>query len=371
MAPDKRIRVRKAKDGTPRYQARWTSSSGMPMSKTFTKKRDAEDWLSNIRAAVKRGEDELPEVYAPMVAELRERVLKDRRYAGNTLAIQLSAWNHVPESLRSTKVTAVTRSDVNRVLEAVKAPEMRAKVRAVLSVCFKLAMEDEIIRENPARSLKRITTREEREEDKPKHRILSKSEVKALIEETPDRYKVLIETLARVGLRPDEALGMTRGQVRLGIHPELVIDRTLIGGLTKTGERRTVPIPGDLAGKLEAHMDEFTAPGDDALVFTKDGNAIDRRTLGRREFLPAATAAGLVPPRLRLYDLRHTACSNALALGIDPVTVANMSGHDVGMLLSTYAHPVKDATRAAADRLGREWKTEEVAAKVLPIVAGE
>jgi len=65
---------------------------------------------------------------------------------------------------------------------------------------------------------------------------------------------------------------------------------------------------------------------------------------------PAAGRAG-VDQGVRVYDLRHTACSFALRHGVDPVAVANMSGHSVAVLRNTYAHYVEEAGRRAAEHL--------------------
>lgn len=54
---------------------------------------------------------------------------------------------------------------------------------------------------------------------------------------------------------------------------------------------------------------------------------------------------------IRVYDLRHTAASNMIVAGVDLVTVAEMTGHSVQVLVSTHAHYVEEAGRRAADTL--------------------
>jgi hypothetical protein len=48
-----------------------------------------------------------------------------------------------------------------------------------------------------------------------------------------------------------------------------------------------------------------------------------------------------------------------------------MSGHTVETLLSTYAHPIKEAARAAADKLGAGWQREPAGVTVRSIADGQ
>lgn len=67
----------------------------------------------------------------------------------------------------------------------------------------------------------------------------------------------------------------------------------------------------------------------------------------------AAKRAGVAG--VRLHDLRHLAATRLLALGVDPVTVANRLGHaDATTTLRVYAHPDAQADKAAAEALARD-----------------
>jgi integrase len=41
-----------------------------------------------------------------------------------------------------------------------------------------------------------------------------------------------------------------------------------------------------------------------------------------------------------VYTLRHSAISLALASGVNPIDLAEQTGHDKRVLLSTYAHAI-------------------------------
>jgi integrase len=56
-----------------------------------------------------------------------------------------------------------------------------------------------------------------------------------------------------------------------------------------------------------------------------------------KHFRSIVQLAGL--PRVRLYDLRHTAATLALAVGVPPKVVSEQLGHaSVAFTLDTYAH---------------------------------
>ena len=69
----------------------------------------------------------------------------------------------------------------------------------------------------------------------------------------------------------------------------------------------------------------------------------------RRDWHPALEAAGL-PPR-RVYDLRHTFASTALAAGISLYELSRYMGASVRVLEMHYAHLVRDAEETARAKL--------------------
>jgi integrase len=273
-------------------------------------------------------------------------------YSPKTEEMRAGYWKHVPDWLRERKIKDVEDADIDEVCGAIAGAETRRKVRGMLSQMYAAAIKRRAVHYNPAAGGSAAAPKRD-------HRILEPSELKRLIRATPDRYKALVEIIGRVGLRPDEAFGLTVGQVKVG---RLTIDRTLSRETTKTGKARTFAIPADLSETLAAHIERYSSPKNRSeLVFTSDmGKPIDRQNFTRRVLRSAAEEAGLDPDekgrRLRPYDLRHTACSNALIAGIDPATVAQMAGHTVAVLLSTYAHRSSDAEEAAAARLGAMWE---------------
>jgi integrase len=76
---------------------------------------------------------------------------------------------------------------------------------------------------------------------------------------------------------------------------------------------------------------------------------LDFHNFARRDWHPALEAAEL-PPR-RVYDLRHTFASNALAAGINLYELSRYMGASVRVLEMHYAHLVDGAEDAARAKL--------------------
>jgi integrase len=88
---------------------------------------------------------------------------------------------------------------------------------------------------------------------------------------------------------------------------------------------------------------------DRALESAARGGHLDMHNLARRDWHPALDAAGL--PSRRLYDLRHTFASNALAAGISLYELRRYMGASVRVLEMHYAHLVRDAEDVARAKL--------------------
>ena len=77
---------------------------------------------------------------------------------------------------------------------------------------------------------------------------------------------------------------------------------------------------------------------DNDLVFPNQvGRPINPSNFLPRDFYPLLERAGL--PRMRFHDLRHSAATLLLELGIHPKVVSEMLGHSqIGITLDLYSH---------------------------------
>jgi integrase len=90
---------------------------------------------------------------------------------------------------------------------------------------------------------------------------------------------------------------------------------------------------------------------DTGLVFRAPGGGhLDLHNWRAREWAPAIDAAGLVRGR-RVYDLRHTFATDALAARISLYELARYMGTSVRMIDQTYGHLAPGAEDAAWEKL--------------------
>ncbi len=132
------------------------------------------------------------------------------------------------------------------------------------------------------------------------------------------------------GLREDRPLAPARSP--LGARP---------GGARRAPARLNSPLV-------------FPAPGGGGGVQAGHGAHIDLHNWRAREWHPALEAAGL-PPR-RIYDMRHSFATWALAAGLSIFELARYMGTSVEMIDRTYGHLAQgseDAARAKLDAHSR------------------
>lgn len=81
-----------------------------------------------------------------------------------------------------------------------------------------------------------------------------------------------------------------------------------------------------------------------------DGGPLHLNGFRRREWGPAVESSGIATPA-RLYDLRSTFASNALAHGITVYELARIMGTSVGMIEAHYGALLDTAHGGILDRL--------------------
>ncbi|MHB1740000.1 MAG: tyrosine-type recombinase/integrase [Actinomycetes bacterium] len=193
----------------------------------------------------------------------------------------------------------------------------------------------------------------------------SASELGAFLDAvSDDRWALLYEVSALVGLRRGEALGLRWSDVDLVaglLHVRS--NRVQVGGRvltgapkTRSGERVVDVDPGlvDLLARLkdrtEAERDVLGASWDeDSLVFVEaDGTAPAPEVVSKR-FVRAARRAGV--REVTFHSLRHCSASLQLAAGVSLTVVSKRLGHSsVGITADTYSHMIRDVGQDAAVR---------------------
>jgi integrase len=177
------------------------------------------------------------------------------------------------------------------------------------------------------------------------------AELEAIAVELPPRYEPLPDFAAATGLRPEEWQVLERRHVdrRAGV---LNVRQTLSDGqvveLAKTTRsRRQVP----LSRRACAALDRLPARLDTPLLFAaSEGGVLNLDNFRRRLWTPAITSSGVDKPA-RIYDLRSTFASNALAAGVTVFELARVMGTSVQMIERHYGALLDGAGAGIAGRL--------------------
>lgn len=206
------------------------------------------------------------------------------------------------------------------------------------------------------------------------------AEITAIRAGLPPRYRTTVDVGAGCGARQGEIFALSPDDLDFDggwLHVRRQLKRVrsrLVFGLPKNDKERRIPLPGEVAAALKAHMEVYapvsvTLPWEDPasservtvrLIFaTPRRNAINRATFDEKSWRPALLAAGIVPTRATgMHALRHFYASALLDAGESVKALAEYLGHaDPAFTLRVYTHlmPSSDSrTRQAIDRLFRD-----------------
>lgn len=213
------------------------------------------------------------------------------------------------------------------------------RIMAPLRACLASAVDEGLIRSNPA-SGRKLPTRPNVTEDHEDVRALSREQLDTLLAIVPDAWRLFFTLLASTGLRVSEAIALRWGDLRLdGSHPHVKVRRASVRGRVGPPKsrhgRRDVPIDFELARALRAAREG--AP-DDALVFTAgNGSQLIPANVRNRVLSPASEEADLA--WVGFHTFRHTCASLLFAEGRNAVQVQRWLGHhSPAFTLSTYVH---------------------------------
>jgi integrase len=218
-----------------------------------------------------------------------------------------------------------------------------------LHAALRQAVQWEMIVNDPSKGLKlpRIAKRE--------MQVLSVEQAKAFLKAAlPTLYGTLFAVAVTTGMRPSEYIGLKwqdidweRGTVS--------VRRTLrkgsrgwaFGETKRAGSRRVIRLQNWVIARLkrlkdqpanQTVVDPAECPEAEDLIFvTEFGKPVNLNSLAYRHFKPILDRAGL--PKIRLYDLRHTAATLALTVGVSPKVVSEQLGHSsAAFTLDVYSH---------------------------------
>jgi integrase len=155
-------------------------------------------------------------------------------------------------------------------------------------------------------------------------------------------YTDFVIFLSHTACRPGEAVGLRWRHLESDFSVACIEESISRGHQnkkgTKTGKSRAVELLPSVRSML-ADRHQKLNPQPDNLVFpAPKGGSIDDHNFCNRAW-KAILAKCRVEYRSP-YNIRHTAISHALAQGANPIALAEQTGHDNRVLLSTYAHAI-------------------------------
>jgi site-specific recombinase XerD len=243
---------------------------------------------------------------------------------------------------RERTADSITPQDIERKMteageENDWAPATINRLRALISLMYRLGIESGKVSSNPARLVKH------RQENNARIRFLSPEEevrLRAAIEAMRPEHLPELDFALNTGLRLSEMYGLTWENVNLS-RCVLTIPRS------KNGEIRHVPLNSTALAALQSLKAQSDGSGP---VFR---NAEGGRLTGPRYwFEPAIKAA-----RIRTFSwhcLRHTFASRLVMAGVDIHTVQELMGHKCIAMTVRYAHIAPTHQLAAVERLTGE-----------------
>jgi integrase len=183
-----------------------------------------------------------------------------------------------------------------------------------------------------------------------------------------DPLEALYVLALTTGMRQGELLGLKWQDIDLdagGLQVRRTIGRVRNRGFIESEPksakgRRQIVLAAAAVDALRRHWDrQFTErlaagalPGTESLVFCNGlGRPIEPQNLLYRSFRRLLTRAGLPP--MRFHDLRHSAASLLLSMGVHPKVVQELLGHSqISLTLDTYSHVLPGLQRQAVEGLG-------------------
>ncbi len=346
--------------------ADYSDATGKRHRVTAKTKREAENLLA---ARITERQDPLPPQADIPFPEYADRwmahiaaQLKPRTVESYAQLLRL----HLMPRFQNVKLRDIARAQVKQLIADKRGQGLSKNtvrlIRATLSVMLAEAVDDGLLKANPAalasrrRSADSVTTIERQKAIRP----FEGPALAAFLEAARSHeYHALFLTLARTGMRPGEAFALEWPDIDFDKR-EILIERALSAGRigsTKTGRARHADMSQELAATLRGLWVEreketlrrgrLAMP---ALIFINaQGNPLDESRV-RKQFARILRRAELSGHRL--YDLRHSYATTLLARGVPITYVAAQLGHaKPTTTLQWYAHWLPREDKAYVDAL--------------------
>jgi integrase len=168
-----------------------------------------------------------------------------------------------------------------------------------------------------------------------------------------DIAKIILDT----GMRPEEVFRMRIENLDLKL-------KTIFNPYGKTkAARRIIPMTDDALSLLKRRVKK--AAGLATPYVFPSPHDIQRPIGSVKKAHSAAIRRANIKRHFRLYDLRHTFATRAVASGADLPTLSALLGHASILMTMRYVHPAADQKRAAMEKFERFRSEQSIAAATI------
>lgn len=366
MAAKRRFgRVRRLPSG--RYQARYRGPDGIdrPAPQTFGTKSEAEVWLVKTEAEIRDDRWLNPDEGRIAFGKYAQAWIEERpNLRPNTAQMYgYMLTRYLNPVFGNRLVSEIRDAHVRRwrmeLLDSGASATSVAKTYRLLRAIMSTAVDDGIIRRNPCRIRGAGLDRS------PERSVLTIRQVARLADAIGPRYRALILLAVYGSLRWGELAALQRGDFDLD-KSTVRIERSLTempgGGYSygppkSAAGRRIVVLPSIIVPDLLRHLSTFTAPQNDALVFTSPlGSPLRNSNFRQRSWVPALSKTGLTGTHF--HDLRHTGNVLTAGTGATLRELMDRMGHSSTRAAMIYMHGADARQHEIADTLSKLARQE-------------
>jgi site-specific recombinase XerD len=211
------------------------------------------------------------------------------------------------------------------------------RYRSLLSMIYRVAIQNDRLKENPIRKLKK------RRESPGRVRFLEKVEEQALraeIRKSSPVHEDEFDLALNTGMRRNEQYCLRWDAVNLRLGIINVVD-------SKNGQRRSIPANRSAVKALRSLLKRKDGSG-----YVVPGTEKNRTRAWDRWFEDAVKMAEVTD--FHWHDLRHTFASRLIMGGVDLRSVGELLGHKTLVMVMRYSHLAPGHLRDAVNRLVRK-----------------
>ena len=340
-----------APDGTPKQTMR-----------TFNTKREAENWAKAEELRVAQGLVADPgrialRAYLDEWLDRSAKRIRPSSLAGYRALLARYVFPHIGGLL----LRDANPATMQRVIDKLPTAYTAGQSRRILHIAFEEAARLGLLAHNP---IDRVTA--------PAHQprqgqAWTAAEARSFLTiAAADMYQPYWVLALGTGMRPSEVLGLQWGDLDLErgtlavCRARATVSSTAYDGAPKSrAGTRALDLPPALVALLRAHriaqLERRLALGElwadhDLVCASEVGTPIDLHNVANR-FRRLCAQAGV--PKIRPYDLRHTAISLMAEQGHDLKAISELVGHsDPRLTARVYQHGYPHQRKAALDGLG-------------------